>query len=524
MPHAARRHERAPTRRAPRNAPAPSAAVDVAPQLSFDVLSLQRLVGNQVTRGVVQGTLPAIQRELKIDSYAWSYTGIPVVQWGIMWAAGAEDLHKKLKTAFEVDLPAAVTALDLTGEEDLKKLAESLRTVHKKYDNQLLVYKKTSGKLSGEELDTELTPLLKDAKTQIPLKKQTLVTQIRNALGSVGSYMSGPLQGFRAEYDRIGTLVPKGSSGSINLPIPRLRQLATEATAYESKMQVEIEKYQTAKLTQMTTPSPSAKSKAVVKDPNAELKLYLKQQGWKELDASPILIDLSDPQLKMEVCERVFSNQVGALNQVLRKHGLTAASIHYFLFDQTIRSIIDLNAYLENLGGEVVLRKVLTSMGLDGLSTLLKRGVPPEFIAQHADQDMVTVNQQYKASIVTAPQAAKPYDPFEGVNPNTPPLQYTTLEAFLQFHTLQMQAKGVAFNLKRTYNSSYDGEHGIGGEYVPNNTDGYWVVHVHRGPNGGLKVGSIKAWNDRFILGHSQKLTVDKLTAAGIPQVDATRL
>jgi hypothetical protein len=79
------------------------------------------------------------------------------------------------------------------------------------------------------------------------------------------------------------------------------------------------------------------------------------------------------------------------------------------------------------------------------------------------------------------------------------------------------------FSLNRTYNSTYDGEHGIGGEYLPNNTTDHWVVHVHRGPNGGLKVGSIKTWADRFLLGHSQKLTVDKLTAAGIPAVDATR-
>jgi hypothetical protein len=136
---------------------------------------------------------------------------------------------------------------------------------------------------------------------------------------------------------------------------------------------------------------------------------------------------------------------------------------------------------------------------------------------------MLAINTEYRATITTAPQAVKAYDPFDGVDPNKHPLQYSTLEAFLQFHTLQIQSKGVVFSLHRTYNSNYDGEHGIGGEYLPNGTTGHWVVHVHRGPNGGLKVGSIKTWEDRYAVGHSQKLTVEKLTAAGIPEVDTTR-
>jgi hypothetical protein len=524
MPDAASRIKRAITHTSPKHRFAPNAPVDVAPPMPVGILRLQRLVGNQVSRGVLERTVPTIQRDLKIDSYAWSYTGIPIFELGFLWAKGAEDLHKKLKQAFEVDLPAAIKALESTGEEDLEKLAETLRSLQKKYDNQPLAYKKTSGKLSGEELDHELGPLLNDANTMPTLRKQKLVDDIRSSLGNVGSYMGSQLQAHRTEYDRIGTLVPKNSTGSIALPIPTLRQLATEASAFDSKMQIEIEKLQTAKLTQMTTPSPSAKTKVTARNENDDLKVYLKQQkGWTELESSTILTDPSDVKLKKEVCERVIGSQVGALNQVLRSHQLTLESVHHFLFDHNIRSIGDLNVYLGTLGDESVLLTTLQSMGLEGLTTLLKRGVPGALIAQHAGKDMVGVYTEYKASIVTAPQAARPYDPFEGVNPNTDPLDYTTLEAFLQFHTLQMQPKGVGFTLSRTYNSTYDGERGIGGEYLPNNTAGRWVVHVHRGPNGGLKVGSIKTWADRFLLGHSQKLTADKLTAAGIPAVDATR-
>jgi hypothetical protein len=239
-------------------------------------------------------------------------------------------------------------------------------------------------------------------------------------------------------------LVPKNSTDSIDLAIPRLRQLATEAVAFESKMQIEIENIQTAKLVQMATPGPSAKTKVTARNENAELKLYLKQKGWNEIESSTILTDPSDVKLKQEVCGKVIGSQIGALNQVLRSHRLTLESVHHFLFDHHIRSIVDLNVYLETLGGETALLTTLRAMGLDGLTTLLKRGVPGAFIADQAGKDMFTVVNEYKASIVTAPQAAKPYDPFDGVNPNTNPLQYTTLEAFLQFHTLQMQTKGVA--------------------------------------------------------------------------------
>jgi hypothetical protein len=35
-------------------------------------------------------------------------------------------------------------------------------------------------------------------------------------------------------------------------------------------------------------------------------------------------------------------------------------------------------------------------------------------------------------------------------------------------------------------------------------------------------MGSVKARNERFILSHSQKLTVEQLTDAGLPQLDTT--
>ena len=110
-----------------------------------------------------------------------------------------------------------------------------------------------------------------------------------------------------------------------------------------------------------------------------------------------------------------------------------------------------------------------------------------------------------------------------GVDQTKPPLTYTKLEAYLTFLTRQMSTKGVTMRFSHTYHSRYDGENGIGAEYWPNGTANTWVVHVHRGPNGGLKVGSVKEWTERMTVGHSQKLTVDQLTDAGVPQVDTTR-
>ena len=522
MVDAARHVERGTDRGLRKRPPPSSAAVDVAPRGTLGVRALQRLVGNQVTGSVLQRTRAPIQRELKIDSYAWSWVGL--LGMGFKWASGAEELHTRLKKAFEVDLPAAITRLDATGEEDLKQLAESLRGVQKKYDDQPLAYKKASGKLSGEELDTELTPLLSQVDSKITAKKLTLVGQIRDKLGAVGGYIGGQLQGHRGEYDRINALVPKGSTGSIALDIPKLRQLAGDAVVYESKMQIELENSRKAKLAQQTTPSPNAVPTSTAKSEIDQLKSYLKEQkGWRETETSTIMTDPSDVKIKMDVCKEVIGSQIGSLNSALRGYGLTLESVHHFIFDHGIRTIVDLNKHLAALGGEKALTRTLQAMGLEGLTTLVKRGVPTDFIAQHVGEDMITVDKAYKASMVVAPKA-KVYDPFEGVDPTKDPLDYTTLEAFLQFHTLQIHAKGVVFTLYRTYNSSYDGENGIGGEYLPNNTTDHWVVHVHRGPNGGLKVGSIKTWDDRFILGHSQKLAVDKLTAAGIPQVDATRL
>jgi hypothetical protein len=511
MAHAPSHVERAAARTPRKHSPPRSAPVDAGPLTSASLEALQRVVGNQVTVKVVQ-------RELKIDSYAWSY------MMGVGWGTGAEALHKKLKKAFETDLPDAVKLLDATGEADLKQLADKLRAVKTKYDDQPLVYKKTSGKLSGEELDSELSPLLAQVDKQVTAKKGTLVNQIRDTLGIVGPYIGGQLKPHEGEYRRIGGLVPKGSDGSIQLDVPTLRKLAGEATVYESKMQVELQRLQAAKQTQSALTTPSAKSTATSTSEIDELKNYLKKEkGWSESQTSAIFVDMSDIKLKKEVCQRVVGGQIGALNQVLKMHGLTLEAVHNYMVNLRITSIEDLNVYLTNLGGAKPLAVTLQTMGLDGLTNLLKRKVPGDFIGQHAGEDMLTIYNQYKASIVTTP-TAKVYDPFEGVDANKDPLDYSTLEAFLQFHTGQIQSKVAGFTLRDTYNSSYDGEHGIGGEYWPNNTSGHWVVHVHRGPMGGLKVGSIKTWADRGVRGHSQKLTVDKLTAAGILMVDPTRL
>jgi hypothetical protein len=399
-------------------------------------------------------------------------------------------------------------------------MAESLRAIHTKYDNQPLVYKKASGKLSGEDLDGELGPLLKKAEDALKAAKLAVVSDGRTALGNVGGFLGGTLEKFRKDFDRIRNVVPKTSDGT-SLDFVTLRNFARDATTLESTMQLEIASQQAAKLTQNATPATPAKSVSTRPDP---LKELCKRKNWAEKDCSAIMTDASDEAIKLEVAERIVGADIHKLNRVLQFHKLTLAEVRVFLLDHGVRTITDLNKYLEDFGAAAALDTTLRKIGNDGLAELHKRGVPNAFIAQHAGEPLPTILREYRKTIVAAPQAVRPYDPItDGVNPNKDPLTYSKLEAYLQFLTGDMATKGVNMDFHHTYSSRYEGENGIGAEYWPNGRSNTWVVHVQRGPNGGLKVGSVKEWSERGLLGHSQKLTVDQLTNAGVAAVDNRR-
>jgi len=485
-----------------------------------DVRRLERTVGNHVTTALVHRAAPPIQRALKIDDYEWSWKGIPVARIGFRWATGALELFNKLKQSFETDLPAAIKALDNSGEKDLQKLATPLRTLQAKYDDKPLVYKKATGKLSGEDLDSELSTLLTQADKAIKARKLNLAVEIRTSLGKVGGYL-GQLTSFRPEFERISTAVPKGSDGA-TLDFATLRSLATSAATVATQMQTEITRLQSAKLTQNAAPAPTSKSKTAVVENLVKQKC--KERNWKEAESSAVLTDPSEDAIKLEVLEHIIGTQINTLNLVMGRDKLTLAKVREFLLDHGIRTIGELNKQLVAFQDAAALETTLIAIGIDGLEELLKRKVPGAFIAQHAGESLVDTLQAYTQSIATTAAAARPYDPImDGVDPTKDPLQYSKLEAYLTFHMRQMHTKGVTLDFDHTYHSRYDGENGIGAEYWPNGTSGTWVVHVHRGPQGGLKVGSVKAWDERRTVGHSQKLTVDQLTEAGVPQVDATR-
>lgn len=84
-----------------------------------------------------------------------------------------------------------------------------------------------------------------------------------------------------------------------------------------------------------------------------------------------------------------------------------------------------------------------------------------------------------------------------------------------------------SMELLRTYASNWDNNGGFGGEYWATNKEGdqKWVIHVHRGPNGGLKSARIKAWSTRGE-GHNgvTMFKFDHLAKIGIPNVDNRRI
>jgi hypothetical protein len=80
--------------------------------------------------------------------------------------------------------------------------------------------------------------------------------------------------------------------------------------------------------------------------------------------------------------------------------------------------------------------------------------------------------------------------------------------------------------LSQTYQTSWDLTGGWGAEYVvvDEEKNDYWVIHVHRGPNGGLKSGGVKTWAERGEKEATRKLKAETITKLGILQTDPTKL
>jgi len=81
-----------------------------------------------------------------------------------------------------------------------------------------------------------------------------------------------------------------------------------------------------------------------------------------------------------------------------------------------------------------------------------------------------------------------------------------------------------------TYPTSFDTTGGWGAEYEPSdaeNNAAKWVIHVHRGPNGGLKWARVKPWEKRklrgFESGGATVMKLSNLEALGIKMVDTTK-
>jgi hypothetical protein len=75
--------------------------------------------------------------------------------------------------------------------------------------------------------------------------------------------------------------------------------------------------------------------------------------------------------------------------------------------------------------------------------------------------------------------------------------------------------------LNRTYESNWDKKGGFGCEYiVADSNKRHWVLHVHRGPNGGLKAASVKTWDDRKKQqSGTSVLKLANVNALGVPEV-----
>lgn len=80
--------------------------------------------------------------------------------------------------------------------------------------------------------------------------------------------------------------------------------------------------------------------------------------------------------------------------------------------------------------------------------------------------------------------------------------------------------------LIRTYQSNWDKNGGFGGEYrTVNERAENWVIHVHRGKNGGLKSAKVKSWATRGV-GHngSTLFKFENLAKIGVPTIDNTQI
>jgi len=77
-----------------------------------------------------------------------------------------------------------------------------------------------------------------------------------------------------------------------------------------------------------------------------------------------------------------------------------------------------------------------------------------------------------------------------------------------------------------TYETSWDTTGGWGAEYAPQTESGtpLWVIHLHRGPNGGWKAARVKIYEERKLKEKGSVLTkIDNLAALGIAPVDTKK-
>jgi hypothetical protein len=88
----------------------------------------------------------------------------------------------------------------------------------------------------------------------------------------------------------------------------------------------------------------------------------------------------------------------------------------------------------------------------------------------------------------------------------------------------------LKLTLVETYPTSYDKTGGWGAEYVPSDTENNaarWVIHVHRGPNGGIKWARVKPVATRKLRGPDSGgatvMNVGNLAKFGVQGVDPTK-
>jgi hypothetical protein len=87
----------------------------------------------------------------------------------------------------------------------------------------------------------------------------------------------------------------------------------------------------------------------------------------------------------------------------------------------------------------------------------------------------------------------------------------------------------LQMKFEKTYETTWDTSGGWGAEYHPfqaqadNPVTPYWVIHVHRGPNGVLTAARVKLWGQRAAPQSGSVLTRPALvTGFGIPAQDNT--